>query len=291
MVGIQGATGAQGIRGLTGATGAQGAQGIQGSIGFTGATGTNGAQGIQGLKGDTGATGVAGTNGKDGADGLGVKGDTGAKGDTGPRGAPGIPTSGTDIGDMQYWDGTTWVTIKAGAENEVFRICDGVPTWVVANCSKFVIGNTGPAGGKVFYITNNGSHGLEAAPVDQASAAWGCYGTSIAGTSAAVGMGAANTAKIIAGCAEANTAAKVVDAYSLNGYDDWYLPSKDELALLYNQKAVVGGFANYNYWSSTERGSPPDGDSYGAWNHAFYSGDQYGVLKSSPLSVRAIRSF
>ena len=248
-----------GYAGPAGATGPKGDIGAQGPIGLNGAVGSKGDTGAQGLKGDTGAIGAAGTNGKDGSDGLGVKGDTG---DTGPRGTPGIPTAGTDIGDMQYWDGTTWVMIPVVNHSATLTLCHGVPTW--NNDCVYTIGQTGPAGGKVFYITNGGVHGLEAALVDQASAAWGCYGTSIAGTSAAVGMGAANTAKIIAGCAEANTAAKVVDAYSLNGYDDWYLPSKDELALLYNQKAVVGGFANYNYWSSTERGSPPEGDSYGA---------------------------
>ena len=252
MVGIQGGIGAQGIRGLTGATGAKGSQGAQGSIGFTGATGANGAEGAKGLKGDTGA--------------------------------PGTPTSGIDKGDMQYWNGTTWVMIPVGDHNTILKNCNGVPTWVVANCSGFNIGDTGPAGGKVFY-TNNGVHGLEAAPVDQANAEWGCRGTPIADTSEEIGTGAANTAKIIAGCADANTAAKVADAYSLNGYDDWYLPSKEELDLLYDQKTVVGGFASSNYWSST------DGERNFAWMQAFDNGQQLYNDKGVSLPVRAVRAF
>ena len=103
--------------------------------------------------------------------------------------------------------------------------------------------------------------------------------------STAVGTGATNTALIIAGCAEANTAAKVAHAYSLNGYNDWYLPSKDELNLLYAQKAVVGGFASFNYWSSTEL------DSTNAWFQNFFSGSPYDYRKDYSLPVRAVRAF
>ena len=32
----------------------------------------------------------------------------------------------------------------------------------------------------------------------------------------------------------------------------WYLPSTDELNKLYNQRNVIGGFSDGDYWSSTE---------------------------------------
>ena len=148
------------------------------------------------------------------------------------------------------------------------------------------IGDNGPAGGIVFYLTDNtGLHGLEAAPVDQVSSAWGCYGASISGGTA-VGTGAANTAAIVAaGCAEADTAAKIADAYAVNGYTDWYLPSKDELNLLYQQKTVVGGFAYNNYWSSSEDGSS------NAWVQYFDNGYQDYFDKRNTLPVRAVRAF
>jgi len=69
----------------------------------------------------------------------------------------------------------------------------------------------------------------------------------------------------------------------LNGYDDWFLPSKDELNLLYLQKGVVGGFAYY--WSSTEYGS------YAAWYQYFGDGSQNGNSKFITLRVRADRAF
>jgi hypothetical protein len=150
----------------------------------------------------------------------------------------------------------------------------------------YQIGDRGPAGGTVFYITDGGLHGMEAAPQDQsAGAAWGCYRTLIGADGTAVGTGAQNTADILAGCSEAGTAASIVDAYTLGGYDDWFLPSKDELNLLYAQKDVVCGFASTNYWSSTENGR-----SYALYQH-YSKGNQHYSYKSDTLRVRAVRAF
>ena len=100
----------------------------------------------------------------------------------------------------------------------------------------------------------------------------------------AVGTGAQNTADILAGCSESGIAARIADAYSLGGYDDWFLPSRDELNLLYQQKAVVGGAGTH--WSSSE-----DGRS-NAWNQNFTNGDQYGYAdKYYALRVRVVRAF
>jgi hypothetical protein len=68
---------------------------------------------------------------------------------------------------MQWWNGSAWVMIPVGANNTTLKNCNGVPTWVIAHCG-FLIGDTGPAGSIVFYLTDaTGLHGLEAAPVDQ----------------------------------------------------------------------------------------------------------------------------
>jgi hypothetical protein len=151
----------------------------------------------------------------------------------------------------------------------------------------YQISNTGPAGGIVFYITNGGLNGLEAAPVDQSNGViWGCYGVDIAGAyGTEVGTGNANTVAIVNGCSEPNFAAKAAADYIYNGYSDWFLPSKDELDLLYQQRNVVGGFTSNSYWSSTEN------DVYGAWNKNFNNGAPYGYLKNPMLPVRAVRAF
>lgn len=159
-------------------------------------------------------------------------------------------------------------------------------------------------GGLVFYIFRTGdngyiagqTHGLIAAPTDQSiGAEWGCAGTAIGGTSTAINTGAANTNAIVAGCTTAGIAAKLCYDLVLNTYSDWYLPSRDELNLMYvNLKTQsLGSFASYAYWSSSESGA------YGAWVQSFIDGNQYsgggnqytGYGKSYPYYVRAVRAF
>lgn len=135
----------------------------------------------------------------------------------------------------------------------------------------YAIGDVGPAGGIVFQISDAGIHGLEAAPVDQGAAPWGCGGLTIPGANGtAVGTGKQNTADILAGCNQAGIAAQLAADYSLGGFDDWHLPSRDELNLLYQQKAVVGGFADEFYWSSSEFSS----GTFSAWTQWFFDGQQ-----------------
>jgi hypothetical protein len=182
------------------------------------------------------------------------------------------------------------------------------------------IGSPGPAGGIIFYVnpgsTDSSCHGLEAAPEDQTPSTWGCWGwdasqintapwygftwTTIGSTGTAIGTGAANTAAIIAACGTgggagngnpysegtATNAAATASAYTLNGYSDWYLPSRDELNQLYLNQGFVGGFAINYYWSSSEF------DSHSAWVQYFSFGSQgYNDVKYDTLGVRAVRAF
>ena len=155
----------------------------------------------------------------------------------------------------------------------------------------YSIGDQGPAGGIVFYVTDGGLRGLEAAPADQSTGApWGCWGTDIAGADGtAVGTGAQNTIDILAGCGELGIAARLADIYTLNGFSDWYLPSKDELNELYLQKAVVGGFPSTVYYSSSEI------DANWVWDQFFedgFMGNQgSGAKDGGFFGVRAVRAF
>lgn len=173
---------------------------------------------------------------------------------------------------------------------------DGKPKQVLAEFElECHVGMKGPAGGIVFYITDSSAtcHGLEAAPVDQFSAAWGCMGLSIPGAkSSAIGSGTANTQAIVASCNEP-TAAKVAVEYSLNGYSDWYLPSYYELNIMYGSLQLKNLSFN-SYWSSTESHSalaytwPPH---YGLPDSSGFSNTFYDSSKETKLLVRAIRSF
>jgi uncharacterized protein (TIGR02145 family) len=142
------------------------------------------------------------------------------------------------------------------------------------------------AGGIVFDLDSTSQHGMVCAPSDQGSFEWGCIGTNIPNTSTAVGTGATNTASIVAGCSQRPIAASVCADLVLNGYSDWYLPSRDELQLMINRLRTqgLGGFANL-YWSSSQ-----NGPNY-AWNMLVNFGAVYDNFKYSNNQVRAVRAF
>ena len=150
-------------------------------------------------------------------------------------------------------------------------------------------------GGVVAYILRPGDngydvnvqHGLIAASSDlSTSAKWGCDGTALSGADGtAIGTGNKNTIDIMNGCSESGIAARLCGDLVLAGYSDWYLPSKDELARLYENRVAVGGFASAYYWSSTEYGSNS------AWGQNFGYGLQNNYDKGSAPRVRAVRAF
>lgn len=162
--------------------------------------------------------------------------------------------------------------------------------------SGYLMGST-HEGGLVFYNDGNGN-GLVCAASDQIIkfAKWGCEGTTIGGTSKTVNSGGANTMAIVAGCSGGGIAARVCDDLELNSYFDWYLPSIDELNLMYLNLHTqgMGGFpgfsTDYNpdYWSSSEY------DKDYAWCYDFLNGTSLTDYKESSgffFNVRAVRSF
>jgi hypothetical protein len=153
-------------------------------------------------------------------------------------------------------------------------------------------------GGIIFYIDATGQHGLIADITDTnyRMIKWGdSYFLNTGATGTAVGTGAANTKKIIAVQGTSYSYAALVCAnYRGGGYADWFLPSKDELYLLYKAKAagVVKGFTWGAYWSSSEFyvASFPKQQAY-AWTKIFYSENAFYSLKDRVSGVRAIRAF
>jgi hypothetical protein len=143
------------------------------------------------------------------------------------------------------------------------------------------------AGGIVFLVDLTGLHGLICAASDQGQYAWGCSGTSIQ-TSTDIGTGATNTAAIVAICEESNIAAKICNDLVLNDYADWFLPSYNELALMYaNLKAQgdIGSFNNGFYWPSSET---TNSTVYGL---VFSNGFSTFYNKGEARNVRAVRAF
>jgi len=161
-------------------------------------------------------------------------------------------------------------------------------------------------GGVIAYIFAEGDigyvqgeqHGLIAATSDQTIGGSGTvvYSnvTTLIGPAAqgtAIGTGKTNTDAIMgqAGC-ESGAAYL---CYNLNegGYDDWFLPSKDELKKLYVNRALIGNFSLNYYWSSTE--SPEDQDLNNSF--AYLMEFNYGIMLETTKiffsPVRAVRYF
>ncbi|MDR1786868.1 MAG: DUF1566 domain-containing protein [Treponema sp.] len=172
-------------------------------------------------------------------------------------------------------------------------------TSTLSNGERLDVGDTGPAGGILFYVDDTGfiSGGvtyyyLEAAPADLGTYRWGgaenSYSSYFCGTETAIGTGAANTAALtVLDHGHEHPAARACKEYSYGGYDDWFLPSKDELNLMYTnlKRQGLGGFSDSWYWSSSELYS------YSAWPQYFAAGSQHGSSKGNEHSVRAVRMF
>ena len=143
------------------------------------------------------------------------------------------------------------------------------PAATVPPTSVYGIGDTGPAGGIIFYDKGNNSGGwryLEAAPATtETSAQWrhnsGVLGEdmlrAIGNTSREMGMGHSNTQNIMRYFNQNGggfgLAVQVCDELSVNGFNDWFLPSQDELSHMYGNlhRRGLGGFRNEWYYSST----------------------------------------
>lgn len=145
-------------------------------------------------------------------------------------------------------------------------------------------------GGIVFFVYSKGEHGLIAALEDQDKGLrW--FGGSDLVTGDGVGSGKKNTDIIVSYKGvppDATFAAKLCKEYTVTvdgkKYDDWYLPSKLELSLMYVRRNLIGGFSYNYYWSSTIYQNDV------TWFQDFGNGRQ-DINISMPNAVRAIRAF
>lgn len=166
------------------------------------------------------------------------------------------------------------------------------------------VGMPGPAGGEIFYDCDADNDEGNADGLISSECGWrylemspwrledtytfGGYGTKIGNTSEAVGTGKANTEAIVNKLGNGTYAAKACLDYECGGYDDWFLPSKDELDLMYCNCYENGSWyadESYLYWSSSES------DSYYAWLQSVYNGSQDDCRRSYDYYVRPVRAF
>lgn len=144
-------------------------------------------------------------------------------------------------------------------------------------------------GGIIFYLDSSKAHGLIAADEDQATQVKWNEGTVTfnGAVGQVIGTGKPNTLKL---CPQNSTNLNVAfacDTLILNGFDDWFMPSIDELEILYNRRNLVGGFDyDAEYWSSSEVSQN------NAYMYSFYIGNlKFVDWKWKLANIRAIRSF
>ena len=143
-------------------------------------------------------------------------------------------------------------------------------------------------GGIIFSIDITGKHGLIAAISDQSVTDPWWNGSFMATGATSTANGSANTTAIInVEGNSGNYAARNCRNYRGGGFSDWFLPSKDQLNILYGQKAVIGNFTTQIYWSSTEY------DLGDAWVQDFETGEQHldNTSDGANVHTRAVRAF
>jgi len=202
-------------------------------------------------------------------------------------------TVGSNTPGFYYWDhpNTTWKAVGGSA---------------TASSGHYVGELFG--GGIVYYVYDNGTHGLIASLDDLdggSGVAWsGNTSTLIGATAQSFYDGAGNTAAMVAQNATANRAGTLCSSYSNGGFSDWYLPANWELNLLYNSAYVISNILANDangatqplhpeyvaptygrYWSSTEYNSTF------AWFFNFNVGLSSIFYKTGTYRVRAVRAF
>ena len=219
-----------------------------------------------------------------------------------------VCTVGASTGAVAFVTAGTCTLQAAIASDGVYA---SVNSATISISVTYAIGDTGPAGGKIFILPttvgNSTGKYFEAALGTWYSGSdinreW-CHtsNTLVGGASGtAIGTGEANTTAVAAFCTSG--AAWEAAAYAVNGYGDWFLPSQAELQQLYARRASVGGFVTLSqccggapgtttisYWSSSEVASNQAIPVHFGEGIFGGGGDNYGKIYG--FNVRPVRMF
>ena len=160
-------------------------------------------------------------------------------------------------------------------------------------------------GGVIFHLWKDSAgieHGLIVALTDQStSQAWSNLTSTLIGASAQSSWdGLSNSNSIVGQAGHTSSAAKLCLDLVSGGQSDWYLPSIQELNMLWNNYYTVARvlsqisgatqLSNNYYWSSSESTFTFQGSSY-AWYFTFDGGSSTNDYKSHTHYVRAVRAF
>jgi len=204
--------------------------------------------------------------------------------------------------DMVIFD--KWTTDEDGNSEYDFNTAVTKDITLYAKWRDYVPGDTGPAGGKIFYVNPNyvedstdSTKNWKYLEVAKDTLTTLTFSTSnwegSLGTQTGIGYGKSNTEKIVDKFGRNTTyAAQSCAEYSVevNGetFDDWFLPSKDELSEMYNVKDKIvtdGATITGSYLSSSE------GDTNNAWRVDFSNGATEQYYRTNTYNVRPVRAF
>ncbi len=181
-----------------------------------------------------------------------------------------LPTNAA-AGDMVYFDGTSWAKIEKPTDPNFkytleWDFTNNKPYW------KY----------KLPFVTYNGTT-IYVHPTDNSTGIRWYNGEYISTNARSTMDGESNTSIILATQGIGSYAAQICEDLVAFGYDDWYLPAKDELNAIYQDKEAIGGFAYAYYWSSTEYSNTD------AWGQDFNNGSQITYGKYPTSRCRCVR--
>jgi len=222
-------------------------------------------------------------------------------------------TSGTFTNSLTGLTAGTTYYVRAYATNAIGTSYGTAQSFTTSSLALILptIGSS-YGGGKVAYVYQNGDPGysssnipvLIAANADQVgnlgsgTALWSISGASgvaqkvglIGSSYEALGAGLSNTNAIITAYGTGNYAAKFARDYTDGTYNDWYMPSINELGKLYLNRVAIGGFSTQYYWSSTEVQETPTQISGYSWSFNGSGNDKHMDTKAWNMKIRAVRT-
>lgn len=204
----------------------------------------------------------------------------------GAGGKPGTIMYNTDESVLQYCDGAGWVGI--GYKAPVADPCAGSPAAGTVCSNGSVYAGLSPDGNVKMFTT----------PADAGGFSWNNGNSSgyVATTRTSNTTGEANTAAIIlvdadsgVGGTQPHQAAQQCADLNAHGQTDWYLPARNELNVLYTNRAAIGGFNTSGAWPAGLYWSSSEIDVDEATGEYFNNGVQGNSNKQDSLSVRCVR--
>jgi hypothetical protein len=246
---------------------------------------------------------------------LAAQGSTGPQGPQGIQGIPGASGSASpsygqitaNVGSAQaligneslYFSGSNGISTNAGNGTPDFLAIRGTYTYEIGQYVPSFGGivvhrwaSISSLGVPSTQTTNPVQNYIIMDLADLGLSTWGLDGIDVPNCES-TWDGKTNTAAIISTPGSGGFAASICDASTNGGQTDWYLPSIDELSMIWQNRflinlnvGVTSGFnsiAFNNYWSSMEFGASA------AFSFNFYAGNSFATSRTNSLVVRAVR--